>query len=222
MTQSASCGNRTAAPESLACANSECQAYRKQGLGNLMVRKVYGKDQLRYLRCRACSNEFSECKNTSLWNCKLPEAKAIAIAEGLAEGNSYKGSARLVKVSPAAVRRLARQLGKHGKRFHDEKLRDLPSTTLQADERWGFAGSKQQSLWEAEVIDPARRLVVERVQGVRDEALIRRLLEGACSRLCYRQGVVLFSDGEPSYKTLFPELFGTPYRPARRGERGRF
>jgi IS1 family transposase len=86
----------------------------------------------------------------------------------------------------------------------------------------GYEGSKQQQVWEAEVIDPASRLVVERTQGARDEALIRRLLEDACSKLCYPQGVVLFSDGEPSYKTLFPQVFGTPYRPARRGERGRF
>jgi IS1 family transposase/transposase-like protein len=208
--------------ESLACANNECKSYGKTGLENLYVRKVYGKEQLRLLRCRHCGVEFSERKNTPLYNCKLPERKVVAIAEALAEGSSYKSTARVVKVSPEAIRRLSRQFGKHGERFHDERVRELPSTALQADERWGFAGSKQQQVWEAEVIDPASRLVVERAQGARDEALIRRLLDDACSRLCYPQGVVLFSDGEPSYKTLFPEVFGTPYRPARRGERGRF
>jgi IS1 family transposase/transposase-like protein len=208
--------------ESLACANDECKSYGKTGLANLYVRRIYGKDQLRLLRCRHCRVEFSERKNTPLYNCKLPEAKAVTIAELLAEGSSYKSTARVVKVSPEAVRRLSRQLGKHGERFHDERVRGLPSTALQADERWGFAGSKQQQVWEAEVIDPSSRLVVERAQGARDEALIRHLLEDACSRLCYPQGVVLFSDGEPSYKTLFPQVFGTPYRPARRGERGRF
>lgn len=64
--------------------------------------------------------------------------------------------------------------------------------------------------------------MVAREQGARSEALIRRLFEGACARLTYPQGVVLFSDGEPSYKSLFPEVFGTPYRPARQGDRGRF
>lgn len=208
--------------ESLACVNDECKSYGKRGLENLYVRRTYGKDQIRYLRCRHCGIEFSERRNTPLWNCKLPEAKAVAIARQLAEGSSMKGAARVMKVSPEAARRLSRQLGRHGRRFHDERIKNLPVTALQADERWGYAGSKQQQCWEAEVIDPASRLVVAREQGSRDEALIRRLLEGACSRVSYPQGVVLFSDGEVHYKTLFPQVFGTPYRPARQGQRGRF
>lgn len=208
--------------ERLACANHECKSYGKTGLENLYVRKIYSQDQLRLLRCRHCGTEFSERRNTPLWNCKLPEAKAVAIAGALAEGNSTKGTARMLKASPEAVRRLSRQLGKHGQRFHDERVQKLPVTALQADERWGYVGSKAQQLWEAEVLDPKSRLVVERVQGVRDEHLIRRLLQGACSRVSYRQGVVLFSDGEVSYRMLFPQTFATPYRPARRGERGRF
>jgi transposase-like protein/IS1 family transposase len=208
--------------ERLACVNHECKSYGKSGLDNLYVRKHYGRNKLRLLRCRCCGSEFSERKNTPLYNCKLPEKKAVAVAEQLAEGTSYKGTARLVKVSPGAVRRLAGQLGRHGKSFHDERVQDLPITALQADERWGYTGSKAQQVWEAEVLDPASRLVVERAQGSRDEMLIRRLLEGTYSRLSYPQGVVLFSDGEASYKTLFPLVFGTPYRPARRGERGRF
>lgn len=206
----------------LACVNDECKSYGQRGLGNLVVRKVYGKAQLRLLRCRDCGMEFSERRNTPLWNCKLPEAKAVAVAEQLSEGSSLKGTARLVKVSAEAVRRLSRRLGKHGEHFHDERVRDLPATALQADERWGYVGSKQGQCWEAEVLDPKSRLVIARAQGARDEALIRRLLAGACARLTYPQGVVLFSDGEPSYRILFPEVFGTPYRPARRGDRGRF
>jgi IS1 family transposase/transposase-like protein len=206
----------------LACVNDECKGFGKAGLDNLYVRKVYGKDQIRLLRCQHCGLEFSERRNTPLWNCKLPEAKAVAVAEQLSEGSSLKGTARLVKVSAEAVRRLSRRLGKHGERFHDEGVRKLPATALEADERWGYVGSKQRQCWEAEVLDPTSRLVVERLQGVRDEQLIRRLLEGARARLSYPRGVVLFSDGEPNYQTLFPQVFGTPYRPARRGERGRF
>ena len=208
--------------ESLACSNHECKDYGKPGLGNLTVRKVYGKDQIRYLRCRHCATEFSERRNTPLWNCKLPEHKAIAVAEQLAEGTSAQGTSRIVKVSPETVRRLSRQLGRHGKRFHDQRVTGLGVTALQADERWGYAGSKTQPCWEAEVIDPASRLVVAREQGARNEVLIRRLLEDACSRVSYPQGIVLFSDGEPSYKSVFPTVFGAPYRPARQGKRGRF
>jgi len=37
--------------------------------------------------------ECGERKNTPLWNCKLPEAKAVAVAEQLSEGSSSKGRA---------------------------------------------------------------------------------------------------------------------------------
>jgi IS1 family transposase len=40
--------------------------------------------------------------------------------------------------------------------------------------------------------------------------------------LLTRKGVVLFSDGEPSYEKLFRRVFGCAYRPARNGSRGRF
>jgi IS1 family transposase/transposase-like protein len=208
--------------ESLACVNHECEHYGRTGLENLRVRKTYGHDELRYLRCRGCGKEFSERRNTPLWNSKLPEQKAVAVAEQLAEGTSFTGTSRLVQVSTGAVRRLAEQLGKHGERFHDAQVKELTATALQADERWGYVGSKDQQVWEAEVIEPKSRLIVERAQGERNEALLRRLLEGAQRRLCYPQGVVLFSDGEPSYQTLFLEVFGSPYRPARNGQRGRF
>src|SRR5258708_3057152 len=32
----------------------------------------------------------------------------------------------------------------------------------------------------------------------------------------------LLTDGEASYESLFPEIFGVPYRPSRKGSRGRF
>ena len=115
-------------------------------------------------------------------------AQGSGVAEQLAEGTSFTGTSRLVQVSPGAVRRLAGQLGKHGEQFHDANVKGLSATALQADERWGYVGSKDQQLWEAEVIEPASRLIVERAQGERNEALLRRLLEGAQRRLLLSPG----------------------------------
>ena len=78
-----------------------------------------------------------------------------------------------------------------------------------------------QPRWEAEGIDPKSRLAVERALGKRDEALIERVVRGAAARVSHPQGVVFFSDGEPTYETLFPKAFGTSYQPARNGGRGR-
>jgi IS1 family transposase/transposase-like protein len=68
--------------------NARCELYGQAGQRNLIVRKVYGKDEIRYLRCRVCRAEFSERKHTALWNTKVRQAKAVAVGEHLAEGCS--------------------------------------------------------------------------------------------------------------------------------------
>jgi len=208
--------------ETLACVNRRCELYRQVGQNNLTVRKTYGKDEIRYLRCQGCGAEFSERKNTALWNTKIAEAKAVAVGEHLAEGCSLKGTARLVKVDPSTVRRLNQRLGEHGEAFHHERVQAVKVEVLEADERHGYAGQKGQPVWEAELMDPVSKFIVSHVQGQRDEALIRRVLSDGASRLANRHALVLMTDGEASYARLFPELFGQPYRPSRHGSRGRF
>ena len=146
----------------------------------------------------------------------------MSIVEHLSEGNSIKGTARLTRADASTVRRLNRKSGQHGERFHDETVQDVSAKNLQADERHGYAGNKRQPAWEAEVIDPISKFVISHVQGVRDEHLIRRLLTDAASRVSNPHQIALFTDGFASYKTLFPQIFGYSYRPARQGNRGRF
>jgi IS1 family transposase len=207
--------------ETIACIEQGCELYGQKGQNNLTVRKTYGKDRIRYLRCRWCGTEFSERKNTALWNTKISEAGAVAVAEHLAEGCSLKATSRLAKVDVSVVRRLNRKVGEQGESFHDEQVQNLTLKALQGDERHGYAHDKGQPQWEAELIDPESKFIVSHVQGRRDEALIRRLVEDGASRLGNRQQVVLFSDGDASYASVFPEIFGQSYRPRRQGNRGR-
>jgi hypothetical protein len=44
----------------LACINAACQYVGRPAQGNLSIRKVYGKDGIRLLRCCQCREEFSE------------------------------------------------------------------------------------------------------------------------------------------------------------------
>lgn len=207
--------------DSVACVNQRCELYGQAGQQNLTVRKVYGSDQIRYLRCRVCRAEFSERKHTALWNTKVREAKAISVGEHLAEGCSLKGTARLVQVDPSTVRRLNQRLGEHGEAFHDERAQAVQPEALEADERYGYASDKGEPAWEAELLDPESKFVLAHVQGRRNEELIRRLLTDGADRLVNRHDLVLLTDGEASYATLFPEIFGRPYRPSRNGTRGR-
>jgi len=207
---------------SLACVTPGCKLYGKPGQYNLTVRKTYGKhDKIRYLRCRACQEEFSERKHTALWNCKIPEEKAVSVTEHLSEGNSIKGTARLERVDPSTVRRLNKRAGQHGEQYHDEKAQNVAVVNLQGDERHGFVRQKTQPAWEAELIDPQSKFILAHVQGPRNETLIRRLLQDGANRLADRHQVALFTDGDASYAMLFPEIFGHPYRPARKGNLGR-
>ena len=208
--------------ESLACVNPDCQDYGVAGKENLYVRKTYGKDLIRYLRCRTCQEEFSERKNTALWNTKIREAKAVSVAEHLSEGNSIKGTSRLLRVDTSTVRRLNKRAGQHGKRFHDEKVQNIQARNLQADERHGFVKEKTHPSWEAELMDVESKFVLSHVQGIRDEALIRELLQDSVSRLSSPQEIALFTDGDAKYASVFPEIFGKAYQPARKGQIGRF
>lgn len=208
--------------ESLACVNLDCDLYGQKGHDNLIVRKVYGKDKIRYLRCRLCQEEFSERKNTAFWNSKIRELDAVSIAEHLSERCGIKQTARLVKVDPSTVRRMNKKAGKHGQQFHDQEAQGLEVTELQADERHGFAIKKGHPAWEAELYDPKSKFVLEHVQGARDEQLIRNLLEKGAERLKNRHDIALFTDGLHEYKSIFPEIFGKPYQPVRKGTNGRY
>lgn len=208
--------------QNLACPYSDCQLYASSGAGNLTVRKVYGKDHIRYLRCSACAREFSERKGTVLFNTKITEQKAISVAEHLAEGVSTKGTSRLVGVSAEAIRRLRRSMGDRARDFHDEYVREVEATAVQMDERYGYVKSKGEPFWEATAIDPRSRLLIGFVGGRRDERLIEELMESTRERLCDPTDLVLMSDGHRSYESLFASVFGSPYRPARKGGRGRF
>lgn len=158
--------------QTLACPHEECQLYAQKGMGNLSVRKVYGKEQIRFLRCNACSREFSERKRTALFGTKIEESKAISVAEHLSEGVSTKGTSRLVGVSPEAIRRLRTNIGDHGRDLHDAYVQDVETTAVQMDERHGYVGSKGEPYWEATAIEPKNRLLLGFVGGRRDEQLI--------------------------------------------------
>ncbi|UBV42727.1 hypothetical protein LAJ19_00345 [Deinococcus taeanensis] len=77
-------------------------------------------------------------------------------------------------------------------------------------------------MWDAIVIDPSSKFLMQGEVGERTATLAQSLLVRARERLTDPHGLALFTDGFLSYQTLFPEVFGKPYRPARKGTRGQF
>lgn len=121
-----------------ACVNAECHLFRQPSQGNLVIRKVYGHDHIRLLRCRRCGEEFSERRGSALFNTKLPEAKAADVISHLDEGCSVRATARLVKVAKETVARLLRVAGRHAQRFHDQHVQGITPKALEFDEQWSF------------------------------------------------------------------------------------
>ncbi|PON09635.1 transposase, partial [Candidatus Entotheonella serta] len=69
------------------------------------VRKVYGRDAIRLLRCRTCGEEFSERRGTALVNTKVSETKAVEVIDHLTDGCSVRSTARLTRVCKMTVAR---------------------------------------------------------------------------------------------------------------------
>lgn len=130
------------------CQNERCSDYGKKGLGNLYQHNWVDRktQRIRNLRCRTCKKECSERKGTPWYQAKLSEAKAIALAQHLAEGDGMRKTARLLGTHHETVIRWNRKLGEHGKALHEERVRHVRVKEAQADEMWAFVGKKRSPL----------------------------------------------------------------------------
>lgn len=114
--------------QNFCCQNPECPDYGRRGLGNLRVAFRYGQDkQRRYLACRTCQHRFSDRQGTPLFDCRLPDDKALDVLAHLQEGVGIRKTSRLTGVNKNTVNRLALQAGRHAQQVHDERVAFSPS-----------------------------------------------------------------------------------------------
>ena len=112
----------------LCCLNCDCPDHGRRGGQNLTVCDRYGKDgRFRLLRCRTCKTRFSERKGTPLFNCKLPDERAMAVLGHVSEGCGVRSTSRLVGVHRDTVTRLTRLAGTHARGLHDELVAFSPA-----------------------------------------------------------------------------------------------
>jgi transposase-like protein len=110
------------------CQHPECPDSGKRGHGNPTVCGRYGKTrQYRLLYCRTCEARSSERKGTPLFRSGLPQEKALALIEHLADRNGVRATARLAGVNRNTVVRYGRLLGDHARRLPDELVASSPS-----------------------------------------------------------------------------------------------
>jgi len=136
--------------DDVVCTAPGCPHRGVKGAGNVALRRVYGPDSIRFLRCRTCKAQFSERRGTPLFDLRLPKAKIIDVVKHLAEGVSGRRTARLTGVARVTVGRIVLLVGDHAKAIHDELVRDLDVPEVQMDEMWSFVKKKTS-------ISPRRR-----------------------------------------------------------------
>jgi len=126
----------------VACTEPGCPQRGVRGAGNVILRRTYGPDAIRFLNCRACKAQFSERRATPLFDLRLPKAKIFDVVRHLAEGIGERKTARLTGVARVTVNRIVKLVGKHAKAIHDALVKDLDVPEVQFDEMWSFVKKK--------------------------------------------------------------------------------
>jgi IS1 family transposase len=143
--------------------------------------------------------------------------RQAAILRALCEGNSIRGTARLVGCSKDTVSALLKVVGAHCKNYHDRFVRGVESKRVQADELWSFVGCKEARLYDDErgqgrgdvwtwtALDQDSKLIVSYRIGNRDARNAEAFMLDLKDRLASR--IQLTTDGLTLYLRAVEKAF---------------
>jgi IS1 family transposase len=150
---------------------------------------------------------------------KLSFEERRQILHLLVEGNSIRGTARLVDVSPVTVLRQLEIAGKACAAFHGATVRNVKARKVQCDEIWSFVFAKDRnakpemkiagtagSVWTWTALDSDSKLIVSYLVGSREAECAYEFIQDTASRLANR--VQLTTDGHKAYLNAVEEAFG--------------
>jgi IS1 family transposase len=150
---------------------------------------------------------------------QLSTAKRVQIIAALVEGNSIRGTARLVGVTKDTVLDLLAKSGSACAKFQDICLTDLPCRHIQCDEIWSFCHAKDKNLpaslrgqfsygsvWTWTAICADCKLVPYWLVGLRDADYGSVFMQDLARRLSHR--VQLTTDGHRAYLEAIESAFG--------------
>jgi IS1 family transposase len=151
---------------------------------------------------------------------KLDRDTRAQVLHLLCEGNSIRGTARLVGVSKTTILKLVEDAGCAAAWYQDRVFQNLECKRIQVDEVWGFVGAKAKNadpalkaagqagdawLWVA--TDADTKLVPSWLVGGRDSDAAIIFMDDLASRLANR--VQLTSDGHEAYLEAVEGAFGS-------------
>ena len=219
--------------ETLYCPNRCCRYYGVPFPQGLLVKNGTSHGQKQAL-CRACGGSVSIRYGTAYWDLTAAPAIFETAIRALAEGNSLRGTARIVQIDKDTACAWLDRAAQHCRRVLLYLWRDLPVTECQLDELWSFVHTKEQHLdaaklfcatygdaWVWIAFAPVWRLVLAFVAGQRTQASANLLLE----RVAHVTTAALpffTSDQLAEYRTALLHVYGQWQQPQRNGDRGRY
>ena len=149
----------------------------------------------------------------------LSTARRRAVLAALLEGCSIRATSRLTGVHKTTIMRLLVDAGEHCEVLLDQYLRNLPCSTIEADEIWTYVRKKQGHLTLAETcdpelgdqytfigLDPLSKLIVAHVVGRRNAETTTTFISQVRERIPGR--LQIFTDGYPEYLPALDGIYG--------------
>ena len=84
------------------CPNTDCSHYGRRGVGDHLVRRGFDNGERR-LKCKMCQHTFSARHGTAYFGIRSDERIYTIAMRALAEGNSLRGTGRIVGVDKDTV-----------------------------------------------------------------------------------------------------------------------
>ena len=142
----------------------------------------------------------------------------VLILRLLVEGNSIRATTRIADVSKNTVTKLLEDAGKACAAYHDEHVRGVKASHVQADEIWSFCYAKERNvetakaapadagdIWTWTAMDRDSKLMISYTVGDRSAATAREFMFDLADRLASR--VQLTTDGHGAYLKAVADAF---------------
>ncbi len=133
------------------CPYQQCSHYGLYGFGHHIVRRGFDNGIPR-LKCNMCHRTFSVRHGTAYSEIRAEERIYTIAVRALAEGNSLRGTGRIVDIDKDTVSDWLDKAGRHCRTVTTYLFNNLHISECQLDELWSFVYKKEKRLTPAEKV----------------------------------------------------------------------
>jgi IS1 family transposase len=150
---------------------------------------------------------------------RLPLPIRVQVLSALVEGNSIRGTCRMIGVDKKTVLRLLADVGDACDAYMDDTIHGIKSTRIQCDEIWSFCHAKERNLrrelrgadgvgdmWTWTAIDADTKLIITWYLGKRSQRDADLFIRDLAGRVDSER-VQISTDGHHGYDTPIQQHF---------------